>query len=74
VDLESGIVRLQNRATSAGATHASQMQIAVTETGAGGVTGGPVSLFAADNYLTRLENGAVNVDYQILHNDILQAN
>jgi hypothetical protein len=50
------------------------MQIAVTETGAGGVTGGPVSLFAADNYLTRLENGAVNVDYQILHNDILQAN
>ena len=57
-----------------GAARASQMQIAVTETGAGGVTGGPVSLFAADNYLTRLENGAVNVDYQILHNDILQAN
>jgi hypothetical protein len=54
-----------------GATHAGQMQIAVTETGAGSVTGVPVSLFAADNYLTWIENGAVNVDYQILHNDIL---
>ena len=54
-----------------GATHAGQMQIAVTETGAGSVTGVPVSLFAADNYLTWIENGVVNVDYQILHNDIL---
>jgi hypothetical protein len=54
-----------------GAAHASQMQIAVTETGAGSVTGAPVSLFAADNYLTWIENGVVNVDYQILHDDIL---
>ena len=54
-----------------GAAHASQMKIAVTETGAGGAVGAPVSLFAADNYLTWIENGAVNVDYQILHNDIL---
>lgn len=57
-----------------GAAHASQMSIAVTETGAGNVTGTPVSLFAADNYLTWLENGIVNVDYQILHTDILQNN
>ena len=53
-----------------GATHASQMQIAVTETGAGGNTNVVVSLFAADNYLTWIENGAVNVDYQELHNDM----
>jgi hypothetical protein len=57
-----------------GAAHASQMQITVTETGAGSATGAPVSLFAADNYLTWLENGAVNVDYQILHTDLLQNN
>jgi hypothetical protein len=54
-----------------GASHASQMQIAVTETGAGSAVGAPVSLFAADNYLTWIENGVVNVDYQILHDDIL---
>lgn len=57
-----------------GAAHASQMQIAITETGAGNATGAPVSLFAADNYLTWLENGIVNVDYQILHTDILLNN
>ena len=57
-----------------GAAHASQMKIAITETGSGNVTGAPVSLFAADNYLTWLENGIVNVDYQILHTDILQNN
>jgi hypothetical protein len=56
-----------------GATHASQMQIAVTETGAGNVTGAAVSLFTADDFLTWIEDGAVNVDYQSLHNDILQA-
>jgi len=54
-----------------GAAHAAQMKILVTETGAGNVTGAPVSLFAADNYLTWIENGVVNVDYQILHNDLL---
>jgi len=54
-----------------GATHASQMKIAVTETGAGGAVGAPASLYTADNYLTWIENGIVNVDYQILHDDIL---
>jgi hypothetical protein len=57
-----------------GAAHASQMKIAVTETGAGNATGAPVALYTADNYLTWIENGIVNVDYQILHTDILQNN
>ncbi len=57
-----------------GAAHASQMKIAVTETGAGGAVGAPVALYAADNYLTWIENGIVNVDYQILHTDILLNN
>ncbi|MGP8201842.1 MAG: hypothetical protein ACLQU4_20315 [Limisphaerales bacterium] len=56
-----------------GAATASRMRIAITETGAGTwSTGAPVSLFAADNYLTWLENGIVNVDYQILHTDMLE--
>ncbi|MGA2028783.1 MAG: hypothetical protein ABSG87_01750 [Verrucomicrobiota bacterium] len=54
-----------------GAAHASQMKIAITETGAGGATGAPVALYTADNYLTWIENGIVNVDYQILHTDML---
>ncbi len=57
-----------------GATKASQMQIVVTETGADQTTGAAVSLFAADNYLTWLENGIVTVDYWYLHTDILQNN
>ena len=57
-----------------GATQASRMKLAITETGAGNATGAPVALFAADNYLTWLENGIVNVDYQILHTDLLQNN
>jgi len=57
-----------------GATKASQMQILVTETGADTTTGAAVSLFAADNYLTWLENGIVTVDYWYLHTDILQNN
>ncbi len=57
-----------------GAAHASQMKIAITETGAGGATGAPVALYTADNYLTWIENGIVNVDYQILHNDMLLNN
>ena len=58
-----------------GASRAAQMKIAITETGAGTwSTGAVVSLFAADNYMTWLENGIVNVDYQILHTDILQNN
>jgi hypothetical protein len=57
-----------------GATKASQIQIAVTETGADTTTGAAVSAFAADNYLTWLENGAVTVDYWYLHPDFLQNN
>jgi hypothetical protein len=56
-----------------GAARASQMKIAVTETGAGNATGAAVALYTADNYLTWIENGVVNVDYQILHNDILSS-
>jgi len=48
--------------------------IAVTETGAGNATGAAVALYAADNYLTWIENGIVNVDYQILHTDMLLNN
>jgi len=57
-----------------GAAHAGQMKIAVTETGAGTATGAVVALFTADDFLSWLELGSVNVDYEILHNDILQAN
>jgi hypothetical protein len=57
-----------------GAAHASQMKIAITETGAGNAVGAPVALYTADNYLTWIENGIINVDYQILHTDILQNN
>ena len=49
-----------------GAARAGQMGIAATETGAGNYTGSPAALFAADNYLTWIENGAINVDYQEL--------
>jgi len=54
-----------------GAARASQIGIAVTETGAGSYTGTPAALFAADNYLTWIENGAFNVDYQELDNGFL---
>jgi hypothetical protein len=56
-----------------GATKASQMQIAITETGADTSTGPAVSLFTADNYLTWLENGAITVDYWYF-GDLLLAN
>ncbi len=58
-------------ATEIGTSLASQLGLAVTETGAGTNTGVVVSLWAADNYLGWIENGAFNVDYQILHDDIL---
>jgi hypothetical protein len=48
-----------------------QLEILVTETGAGNVTGAPAALFAADNFLTWIENGISNVDYQELHNGFL---
>jgi hypothetical protein len=54
-----------------GAARASQMGIAVTETGAGNYTGAPAALFAADNFLTWIENGIINVDYQELDNGFL---
>ncbi len=58
-------------ATEVGPSLASQLGLAVTETGAGTNTGVVVSLWAADNYLGWIQNGAFNVDYQILHDDIL---
>ncbi len=67
----STLVELTNQL---GAAQASQMNILVTETGAGSLTGTAVALYTADNYLTWIENGIVNVDYQILHTDILQNN
>jgi len=48
---------------SRGGSHG-QMGIAATETGAGNNTGSPAALFAADNFLTWIENGAINVDYR----------
>lgn len=54
-----------------GSTITSRLGFAITETGAGTNTGVVVSLWAADNYLGWIENGAFNVDYQILHDDIL---
>jgi hypothetical protein len=54
-----------------GAVRAGQIGIAVTETGPGSVTGAPASLFAADNFLTWIENGTINVDYQELDNGFL---
>ena len=56
-----------------GAAHAAQMGIAITETGPGNVTGAPAALFTADDFLTWIENGIVNVDYQELHNGFLSA-
>jgi hypothetical protein len=54
-----------------GSAITSRLGFAITETGAGTNTGVVVSLFTADNYLGWIENGAFNVDYQILHDDIL---
>jgi hypothetical protein len=54
-----------------GAARAGQVDIAITETGSGTNAGVMTSLFAADNYLTWIENGIVNVDYQEYHDDIL---
>jgi hypothetical protein len=57
-----------------GATITSKLQFAITETGAGTNTGAVVSLWTADNYLSWIESGAFNVDYQILHTDMLLNN
>jgi hypothetical protein len=53
-------------------SRASQVGIAVTETGSS-VPGGGGADYAADTFLTWIENGAVNVDYQELHNGFLAA-
>ena len=52
-------------------SHGSQIQLLITETGAGNVTGPATTLFAADDYLSWLENGVANVDYEELHNGFL---
>jgi hypothetical protein len=57
-----------------GAAFASQMGIAITETGPGNVTGAPAALFTADDFLTWIENSIFNVDYQELHNGFLANN
>jgi hypothetical protein len=54
-------------------SNASQLQILVTETGAGVVGGIFPALWAADDDLTWIENGAVNVEYQELHNGFLSS-
>ena len=53
----------------------SSLQILITESGPGATTSGGVYpfLFAADDYLTWIENGAANVEYQELHNGFLES-
>ncbi|MBW8869623.1 MAG: RICIN domain-containing protein [Acidobacteriales bacterium] len=53
--------------------HASQVEILITETGSGTVTGAPATLFCADDYLSWLENGISSVDWQELHNGFMTA-
>ena len=53
-------------------SRASQVEIAVTETGSG-LTGGAGSIYAADTLLTWFENGTANVDYQELHSGFLSS-
>ena len=48
-------------------SNASQVQMAVTESGSGSPYGNFPYLFAADEFLTWFESGAVNVEYQELH-------
>jgi hypothetical protein len=52
-------------------SRASQIEILITESGAGYVTGPATALYAVDDYLSWLENGIVNVEYQELHNGFL---
>jgi len=51
--------------------NANDIEIAVTETGAGSVGGIFPALFASDDDLTWFENGGTNVEYQELHNGFL---
>jgi hypothetical protein len=50
---------------------ASQIELLITESGAGSVTGPATALYAADEYASWFENGVVNVEYQELHNGFL---
>ena len=52
-------------------SNASNLEIIVTETGAGSVGGIMPALFATDDDLTWFENSATNVEYQELHNGFL---
>ncbi|MGA7830234.1 MAG: cellulose binding domain-containing protein [Terracidiphilus sp.] len=52
-------------------SNANNIEIAVTESGAGSVGGIMPALFASDDDLTWFENGASNVEYQELHNGFL---
>jgi hypothetical protein len=49
----------------------SSIQIAITESGGGSGSGLVPFLFSVDDYLTWIENGAINVEYQELHNGFL---
>jgi alpha-L-arabinofuranosidase len=46
---------------------ASQIELLITESGAGDVTGPATALYAADEYASWFEHGVVNVEYQELH-------
>jgi len=52
-------------------SNANDLEIIVTETGAGSVGGTVPALFATDDDLTWFENTATNVEYQELHNGFL---
>jgi hypothetical protein len=57
----------QSELTTALPSKASQIELLITESGAGSVTGPATALFAADEYASWFENGVVNVEYQELH-------
>jgi len=61
----------QSELTAALPARASQIELLITESGAGSVTGPATALFAADEYASWFENGVVNVEYQELHNGFL---
>jgi len=52
-------------------SNANDLEIIITESGAGSVGGTMPALFATDDDLTWFENGATNVEYQELHNGFL---
>ena len=51
----------------------SSLQLAITESGASVAGGIFPFLWSVDDYLTWIENGAVNVEYQELHNGFLES-